>query len=426
MTRATTAWPRRLTGPTGLVDLAAHTAEHGSLRLPHNAQERQALLSDVERSGLLGRGGAGFPMARKMRTVAAGGTSVVVANGCEGEPASGKDSLLLSTQPHLVLDGIAVAAAAVGADAAHLMIHQGSSALPALRRALEERRAATGQGVTVQLRKVPARYVASEESALVHWLNGGEAKPTFTPPRPFEKGVAGRPTLINNVETFAHLALVARHGAAWFRGTGDADEPGTLLVTVTRLDGSRTVVEVPTGTAIGEVLAVTGVPLDACAAVLVGGYFGTWLTAHQAAGQPLTHHAMRAAGGALGAGILIPLANDACGLAETSYVLDYLAAQNAGQCGPCLNGMPAVAGAYARLARGAWDEGLGPSLDRWLSVVPGRGACRHPDGALRLVASSFPVFADDVQAHREGRPCAAAHRPGRLPVPPVPATHGWR
>ncbi|MCW2570046.1 MAG: hypothetical protein JWO88_104 [Frankiales bacterium] len=422
MTTAT-IWPRRLTGGSGTVDHTAHIAEHGPLRLPHNDRERAALLDEVERSGLLGRGGAGFPLGRKLRTVAAGADTVVVANGCESEPGSRKDALLLSTRPHLVLDGIALAARVVGARTAHLVIHRGSPALPALRHALAERRSDSPQ---IRLHKLPARYVASEESAVVHFLNGGDAKPTFTPPRPFEQGVGGRPTLINNVETLAHLALVARHGADWFRGTGDVDEPGTLLVTTTDLTGSHIVTEVPTGTAIGEVLAGVGVTAAGCSAVLVGGYFGTWIAADQAARMPLTHRALGAAGGALGAGILIPLPLGACGLAETSYVMDYLAGQNAGQCGPCLNGLPAVAGAYARLARGGWDEGLGPALDRWLNVVPGRGACRHPDGALRLLASSFPVFAEDVAGHRAGRPCAGSHRPRHVPIPSAHPDERWR
>jgi NADH:ubiquinone oxidoreductase subunit F (NADH-binding) len=421
----TTIWPRRLTSPIAtFLDRSSHLAEHGELRLPGTAAERQALLVEVERSGLLGRGGAGFPLSQKLRAVATGTRTVVVANGCEGEPASSKDSWLLSTQPHLVLDGIALAAATVGAQAAHLVIHQGSDAGPVLRRALDERH--VSDPVRVQLHKLPRRYVSSEESAIVQWLNGGMAKPSFTPPRPFEKGVAGRPTLISNVETLAHLALIARHGADWFRQIGDSEEPGTLLVSVLTLDGVPTVLEVPTGAPVGDVLALAGVDVAECSAVLVGGYFGTWMTGGQAASQPLTHRAMQAVGGALGAGILIPLGKDSCGLAETAQVMDYLAGESAGQCGPCLNGLPSVAHAYGRLARGGWDERYGPALDRWLNVVPGRGVCRHPVGALRLLASSFPVFADDVLAHRAGRPCSAAHRAGRLPVLASHPDGSWR
>ncbi len=379
--------------------LASHRSAHGELRLAN----RQAILDEVDRSGLLGRGGAGFPTARKMRTVAAGAKPVVLGNGCEGEPASAKDAWLLKRHPHLVLDGLQAAAHAVGATEAHLALHRGSLTLPLVRRALAERR----DLVPLTLHEVPARYVASEESALVNFVNTGKARPTFTPPRPFEQGVGKRPTLVNNVETLAHLALIARHGAEWFREVGDTEEPGTQLVTV---DG--TVVEVPTGSTVKELLG----SLSGLQAVLVGGYFGTWVPLAVASELSLTHRDLRAAGGALGAGIVVGLPEGACGLLETARVAAFLAAENAGQCGPCLNGLPAIASAVRALALGPWDERTMADLDRWLGVVPGRGACRHPDGAVRFVLSALSVFAPDVAEHRAGRPCAGIHRAPVLPL----------
>src|SRR5205807_8833736 len=144
----------------------------------------------------------------------------------------------------LVLDGIQLAARIVRATQAYLVVHSGTGSAEAAYAALSERR----DPVDVQLRELPSAYVASEESALVHWLNGGDARPTFTPPRPFERGVHGRPTLVHNVETLAHVATITRHGSDWFRATGDADEPGTLLVTVTCDGVPGQVAEVPTGT----------------------------------------------------------------------------------------------------------------------------------------------------------------------------------
>jgi NADH:ubiquinone oxidoreductase subunit F (NADH-binding) len=380
-------------GPT----LAEHEGVHG----PLPSVPRVQLLDAIEAAGLLGRGGAGFPTARKMRTVGAGRDPVVLGNACEGEPASGKDALLLSRHPHLVLDGLDVAATAVGARDRHLAVHAGSEALPVLRAALRER------GTKVSVHEVPARYTASEETALISFVNTGTAKPLFTPPRPFEQGIGRRPTLVNNAETLAHLALIARHGPAWFRSLGDPEEPGTQLLTV---DG--TVVEVPSGQHLKAV-----VDLRDKQAVLVGGYFGTWLSIGQAREMTLTHRDMRAAGGALGAGIVLSLPAGSCGLVETARVAAYLANENAGQCGPCFNGLPAIAGAVRDLAIGPWDDRTMAALDRWLGVVPGRGACRHPDGAVRFVLSALAVFADDVVAHRAGRPCAGAHVAPVLPVP---------
>ena len=380
-------------GPT----LAEHEAMHGRLTLPPRVQ----LLDAVEAAGLLGRGGAGFPTARKMRTVGAGKHPAVLGNACEGEPASRKDVQLLTRHPHLVLDGLAVAAAAVGAKDMHLALHADSPALPVLRAALAERR----QPVT--LHEVPRRYTASEETALISFVNTGTAKPLFTPPRPFEQGIAKRPTLVNNAETLAHLALIARHGPAWFREVGDPEEPGTLLLTV---DGA--VVEVPSGRPLRQVTDLGGKQ-----AVLVGGYFGTWISVAQAHEVTLTHRDLRAAGGALGAGIVLTLPAGSCGLVETARVAAYLANENAGQCGPCFNGLPAIANAVRALAVGPWDEATMVALDRWLGVVPGRGACHHPDGAVRFVLSALAVFAQDVAAHRAGHPCAGAHAASVLPVP---------
>lgn len=379
--------------------LASHLATHGEL--PH--PDRQALLEQVDLSGLLGRGGAGFPMGRKLRTVAAGSRPVVLGNGCEGEPASAKDLALLTRHPHLVLDGLQAASHAVGASEAHLGVHVGSPALPLVRKALSERR----DPVQVRLHEVPARYTSSEESALINLVNTGHAKPTFTPPRPFEQGIGKRPTLVQNVETLAHLALITRHGGDWFRSVGDPAEPGTQLFTV---NGS--VVEVPTGTGLASLLG----DVENVQAVLVGGYFGTWVGMPLARELSLTHRDLRAAGGALGAGIVIGLPVGSCGLVETARVAAYLAAQNAGQCGPCFNGLPAIAAAVKALALGPWDEKTMADLDRWLGIVPGRGACRHPDGAVRFVLSALSVFAADVAVHRAGRPCAGVQRPAVLPV----------
>ena len=420
---ATETWPRRVLAGIDSGDTDAYAA-HLDTWGPLPGASGPAIVEAVEASGLLGRGGAGFPAGRKMRTVAAAANRrpVVVANGAEGEPASGKDALLLGRTPHLVLDGIQLAARAVGADEAHLALHRGSPVAGAVRAAMARR--GGPDGVPVRLHEIPSRYVASEESALIHYLNNGEAKPTFTPPRPFEQGVGRRPTLVNNVETLAHVAAIARRGAAWFREVGDADEPGTLLVSISADGVTRRVAEVPTGTTIGAVADRAGVGRDGVAAVLVGGYFGSWLPAAYAWQLPLTHRAMRSAGAALGAGVVAVLPSSSCGVAETARVLGYLAAHNAGQCGPCLNGLPAIADALRRLASGAWDERWWPALERWMAVVPGRGACRHPDGAIRFASTALSVFAEDVAAHRSGRPCRAWSADPWLPVPRPPG--GWR
>ena len=275
---------------------------------------------------------------------------------------------------------------------------------------------------SIRLELAPSRYVAGEETALIHWLNGGDAKPTTTPPRPFERGVGGRPTLVDNVETLAHVALIARFGAGWFRGLGTENEPGTVLLTVSGHAPRGGVYEVPSGTPLSSVLEAAGTGLDEVGAVLVGGYFGTWLDPATAATVSMSHESLRAAGGSLGCGVVFALPRNRCGLAETARVARWLAGENAGQCGPCVNGLPAIADALDHLASGTrhaqWARGR---LKQLFGEVEGRGACRHPDGAVRLVRSALQVFAADVEAHAHGRAC-----PRSQAWLPAPAPGGWR
>jgi NADH:ubiquinone oxidoreductase subunit F (NADH-binding) len=195
-----------------------------------------ALIEAVECAGLTGRGGAGFPTGRKLRAVASApvrGGSVVVANGMESEPLSAKDQTLLARAPHLVIDGIALAAVAVGAREAHLCLARPRhEQIRSLRQAVNARARRGLDPVPIHVHDLPHTYVSGEETALINWLNGRDARPASTPPRPFEKGVGKRPTLVDNVETLAHLALIARHGPAWFRELGTPDAPGTLLTTL--------------------------------------------------------------------------------------------------------------------------------------------------------------------------------------------------
>jgi len=369
----------------------------------------------VGAAGLVGRGGGGFPTARKLAAVRGRRRPVLVANASEGEPLSVKDATLLARAPHLVLEGIVLAARSVGAREAYLCLQAGSPALPAVRDALLRHDLG---GVTVRLTAVPDRYVASEESALVQLLSGGPALPTSRPPRPAERGVHGAPTLVLNAETLANVAVAVDCGPELYRSVGDPAEPGTLLVTVAGAVPAPGVVELPTGTPTGTALTAAGVAPAGIGAVLTGGYGGAWLPGEAVWNAPLSHAGMRAAGGVLGPGILGVLPRHACGLAETAAVARYLAGQSAGQCGPCMFGLPDIAGALeAAVAGGRHAPAALAAVRRWTATLPGRGACRHPDGAARLVASALLVFAADLSRHVSGRPCAGFYGPRYLEVP---------
>jgi len=409
--------------------LRAHHDRYGPLP-QHGTGRHGTLIDAVTHAGLTGRGGAGFPTGVKMRSVASRrGQPVVVANGMESEPASEKDKALLARAPHLVLDGAVLAATAIGAGAVHLCLPRSREWLIAIaRQAVAERERFGADQVAIEVHGMPHQYVSSEETSVVHWLNGGEARPTAVPPRPYEKGVAGRPTLLDNVETLAHVALIARIGPAWYRQAGLADAPGTMLTTISGAVDAPGVYEIEVGTPIGEVLDRSGTPLDA-GPLLIGGYFGTWHDAQEVAGLPMAETALRPVGASPGAGVLVALPRDACGLAETARVLAWLAAQGAGQCGPCVYGLPAIADDFAQLASGRPKGPVLDRLDRRLSTVIGRGACRHPDGAVRLAGSALRAFAADVKSHVSRRVCLSARRGERraavLPIPRPADQEAW-
>jgi NADH:ubiquinone oxidoreductase subunit F (NADH-binding) len=397
--------PRLLPAGDAPPSLTAHLARHGPL--PELRGEAAALQAAVEASGLRGRGGAAFPTHVKLRAVAAGRRPIVVANGVEGEPPSHKDKLLMRINPHLVLDGATAAAAAVGAEQVVIAVSRNATAAHAALAGAIDERARAGGREQFELATVPDRFVSGEESALVQWLNGGPAKPSFVPPRPFERGLRGRPTLVQNVETLASLALIARHGPEWFRELGTAGEPGSFLVTLGGAVARPGVTELESGTTLRSALERCDGFRAPPAALLIGGYFGTWVRASDALGAGLSDAELRPLGAALGARAISVLPRSLCGVTETARIAEYLAGESAGQCGPCVFGLRAIADSLGSIA--ACDDGAAGALKRLRRLTPqvtGRGACAHPNGATRLVESALAVFADEIGHHLAGR-CSA-------------------
>jgi NADH:ubiquinone oxidoreductase subunit F (NADH-binding) len=411
-------------------DRPATLAEHHSTHGPLPFRDPDDLIDAVEQAGVTGRGGAAFPVATKMRTVSTSrGRPVVVVNAAESEPASQKDRWLSARVPHLVLDGADAAARAVGGSEIVVWLHRGADqAEQALRTALAERKAAGVGTRRTRLVMGPERYVAGEASAVVAHLSGGPALPTMSPHRTAERGVRGRPTLLANAETFAHVALVARHGAGWFRELGTAEEPGTMLATVRGAVHRPGVVEVALGTSLDCVLAAAGGPSEELGALLVGGYGGTWLDAGTARSAALSRTSLRPLGVDLGVGLVLALPASRCPLAETERLLSWLAAESTGQCGPCVNGLPALAGRFAEAVAGRGPEAVG-AVERLAGLVAGRGACHHPDGTARLARSALQVFGPHLAEHERRGPCSDVASAPLAPLPahhPVAAREGWR
>jgi NADH:ubiquinone oxidoreductase subunit F (NADH-binding) len=414
--------PRLLAGipAHGAMSLEAHLSTHGDLPsvAPGGRRRESALLAEVERSGLLGRGGGAFPLARKLRAVAAAGRRpVVVVNGAEGEPASTKDRTLLQSLPHLVLDGAELAAQALGASEVIVAVCKSFRAAGEnAAAAVAERRACKRSAAPVRLAEVADHYLAGQESALVSCLNGGRAHPTFTPPLPSQQGVGRRPTLVSNVETLAHLALVARHGAQWFRALGTPAQPGSALVTLSGAVAHPGVYEIECGSSLRSLIEAAGGTTGEVRAALLGGYGGVWIDAGLLATLALSDEHLAARGAALGAGVVLLLSAHACPVAETARVARWLASQSSGQCGPCVNGLQALAATVGEVAGGAAPGRALARVEHLAALVAGRGACRHPDGAAQFILSATQTFAGEFADHaRHGR-CEACEAAPEMPL----------
>jgi len=360
------------------------------------------LLDLLHHADIRGRGGAGFPFARKVQTaLESGKRRAVVVNAAEGEPGSAKDSALLLTAPHLVLDGADLVARAMNVKQVNIIVPSERPAVrPALERALNERAGDRDYRVV----ETGGTFVSGQSYAVTEALEGRSNLPVTSWQPQAVKGLRGRPTVLSNAETYAQVAALAALGPTRYAELGTPDEPGTMLLTVAGDGPGGIVLEVPLGTRLAEVLQLCGYEPDVT--VLMGGYFGVWLPPHQAAARRLSRADLKAAGAGLGAGIILPLDRQSCPVVLTARIVEYLAGQSARRCGPCKHGLPALAEALALLA----DRGVAsatPRITQVADVVSGRGACAHPDGTIGLVRSMFRAFPDEVLAH-EHQQCRSA------------------
>lgn len=373
-------------------DLISHWRRFAPLPHP-DAHNDGGRYEAVVGGGLTGRGGGHFSVAEKWhRTRAGGGARTVVANGAEGEPLSRKDAALLQIRPHLVLDGLVIAALALGADDLVVWLHEGApQTQAAVERAMLERRAAGLAEPRIRAVLGPDHYLSGESSAVVRALSGGPALPTFRRDR-----TGTRAVLVHNAETLARVALASRFG-------GDAQR-GQLLTVAD--DAALTVVEADGATTVATILESLAGPGAPPSAVLIGGYGGRWLPWDEAGSVVARAVEQGRPGFDIGAGVLGPLPSGRCGVQAAAEIAAYLAERTARQCGPCMFGLPAVNELMADLARGHSSRRGQARLTSHLNEISGRGACHHPDGAVRMVASALSTFAEDVDQHLRKSRCA--------------------
>lgn len=406
--------------PSSTVLLSEHASVFGSpqpyfFKLHH-------LKKQLSESELHGRGGAAFPLSRKL----AGyepyrGKLIVVANGSEGEYLSRKDEQLMARHPHLVLDGLSILGSALDAKVGYVHVKASkASSQRIIQQALSERAGLDPFRIEISLTAPDVGYVAGSETAVVSAINRQGGLPIYLPDRPMVRGVKKRPTLIANVETLAHLALLARFGSGWFSSIGSAGDSGTRLLTVSLANRSFAVIEVVAGTEFSEIFEALGVSRSQISCGLLGGYFGQLVDTDKLWTLRASHAYLKEAGLSLGAGVLA--LTDGCPITEISAIIEYLASESAGQCGPCYMGLPELAKTWRELASGSVNSKSLSRIADLCDQISGRGGCAMPDGAVLLARTALSRFRPELLTHQSGN-CSYSERSSSL-VPPATALVG--
>ncbi|MDE0028333.1 MAG: SLBB domain-containing protein [Deltaproteobacteria bacterium] len=394
--------------PEGLEGLDAYRARGG-----YQAVERLAgtspedIVAKVEASGLRGRGGAGFPTGRKLAlTLECPETPrYVVMNGGEDEPGSKKDRVLMENVPHLILDGIILAAYAVQAEKAYLYINHGyEAATRAMETAIEEARQAgycgadvAGSGFSLEIVMVPApsNYVAGEDTAALEVIEGKEALPRQKPPFPVTEGLFGKPSLVNNVETLANIAPIVNKGPESFRAVGTADSPGTMVFSLGDEMERPGVYELPLGTPLRHLVEGCGGGLKhgkAIKAILPGGPSSGFLLP-ESLDLPLDHNSLREAGSSIGCGVVKVLTEDDSVLDEVVRIADFFARESCGQCPACRMETNMLVALLKKVQAGEGNDALVEQFGKVIAFNKGKGFCsliNMPGPPIESAVRLFP------------------------------------
>lgn len=326
----------------------------------------EEIIEELRQAGLRGRGGAGFPTYRKLQFAsgAPGDVKYIVCNADEGEPGTNKDRILLSTDPCAVFEGMAIAGKAVNAHTGFIYLRaEYAYLMPILEAAIKSSAAenclgknilGSGFDFEIKLRSGAGAYVCGEETALFESIEGHRGEPRFRPPFPGVKGLFGKPTVLNNVETLANIAPILRNGAAWYRSIGTENSPGTKLFTVCGNAAKRGVFEFPMGINLKDLIyEVCGGVEDGrgLLAVQTGGASGAIINAEQI-DQVLDIDAVSASGGRLGCGTILVIDDRNCIIDIVRNNLDFFRDESCGKCTPCREGGTRLYELISKIAEG--------------------------------------------------------------------------
>lgn len=397
------AWDGTVPGLLGADPWRSHTysgyvADGGYTKIatPHSPADILRVIEEASQlAALRGRGGAAFPTLHKLKAVATAAReldarSVVVANGAEGEPLSYKDRYLLRYRPHLVLDGLLIVAAAVNAGSAYVYVADSASRRSVANAIDEIDVRCGGDGPRLLIEQAQDTYVAGEETAVVRAIDTGVARPKDKPPRPYQVGVGGVPTLVLNVETLAWIALALRPDST--------PGPDRFLATVSGAHLGPRLLELPTGVPVGELLQELTGDSNPPFNVLVGGFFGgiVPVSTH----FDVSYDGLKMLGAGLGCGALHFLDPSTCVISIAADVVAFYAKNNARQCRTCMSSTDAIANFLAGAGKPRPNVDLGETLTRWSIQLPGRGACAVPDGVALLLRTLLRHYSEVIASHQ--------------------------
>jgi len=381
----------------------------------------EEVIEEVKRAGLRGRGGAGFPTGVKWELVrkAPGAEKFVVCNADEGDPGAFMDRAILEGDPHAVLEGMAIAAYAVGARQGYIYVRaEYPLAIQRLDRAISQARSygllggevlETGFSFDIELRMGAGAFVCGEETALIASIEGRRGEPRPRPPYPAQAGLWGKPTLINNVETLANVRHILLQGADWFSSLGTGTSKGTKVFALAGQVRNTGLVEVPMGITLRELIMEVGggVPEGRrFKAVQIGGPSGGCLP-EELLDVPVDYESLRQHGAIMGSGGVIVLDDSACMVNVAKFFLEFTADESCGKCTPCRVGTQMMLGLLSRITSGQGTEQDLDRLEELAELVGSASLCGLGQTAPNPVLSTLRYFRDEYLAHIHERACPA-------------------
>ncbi len=377
------------------------------------------VITEIFASRLRGRGGAGYPVGDKWRATrsARAERKIAVANLMGADPTSLGDRALAEGNPHLVLEGLLIAAAAVGASEAILAVRRDwTAAIERLRKAVADAEAAhlagylilgTDISVQVSVWEGSGAYVAGEETALIHALQGDRGMPLIRPPYPATRGLWGVPTLVHNGETLAHVAWILGHSATDFAKVGPEESPGTKLVTVAGAVRNPGVAEVAMGTPVADIVKLAGGSTGPVKAAFVGGPGAGALAADELSATGYDYAALGAAGAHIGSGSVLVTDAATCMVATARFLVDYSARESCGKAVPCRLGPLRLVEALDRILAATPRPNDLVMLRELSAKIADTALCRLESLAPRPMLTTLDRFADEYRAHAERGVCLA-------------------